>query len=248
MKSHFFTLLYLLLFLEGFGQNTVTNNVGRLSKNDWSSVLRGNQPLMTTKNPEVEMRGHPFVFEEWREGSVILTDSSRSEDPRIKFKLNVEESEIWVLTTDKIERILTDQRIIGLDLKYKDTFLVYRKRLLPEFPTLPRYVQIIQEGKQYSLVKHTRKTFIKADYVDKGVAVVGRKYDSFESVESYYIIDSKQKTTKIKLSKGDILKATATVSRPKREEILAFCKENDISNPIDEEDAAFLLAFIDKQK
>lgn len=245
MKSNIFTLACLLLFLEGYAQNTATTNVNKLSKNDWTSVLRGNQPLMTTKNPEVELRGHPFVFDEWKEGSVILNDSSRSEDKRLKFKLNAEESEIWVLTPDKTERILTDLRIIGLDLTFKDTFLVYRKRILPEFPTMARYVQIIQEGKQFSLVKHTRKTFIKADYVDKGVAVVGRKYDSFDSVESYYIIDSKQKTTKLKLSKGDILKATATVSRPKREEILAFCKENNISNPLNEEDAALMLAFID---
>ncbi len=152
------------------------------------------------------------------------------------------------MTGDKIERILTDKRIMGLDLTFKDTFLMYRKRLLPEFPTMLRYVQIIFEGHQYSLVKHTQKTFIKADYVDKGVAVVGRKYDSFESVESYYVIDSNKKTTKIKLSKGDILKVTAAVSRPKREEILAFCKENDISNPIDEEDAVLMLGFIDKLK
>lgn len=247
MKSYVFAFMLILYFVEGFAQTTTTNNLARLSANDWSSVMRGNQPLMTTKNPEVELRGHPFVFEEWKEGSIILKDSSRSNDKRLKFKLNAEESEIWVLGVDKTERILTDPRIIGLELKEKDAVLTYFKRVLPEIP-MARYVQIILEGPTFSLVKHTQKKFLKADYTDKGVAVVGRKYDSYEITESFYIIETDKKTTKIKLSKSEILKATATISRPKREEILIFCKENDISNPINEDDAAVLLAFIDGLK
>ncbi|MBL7815543.1 MAG: hypothetical protein JNL70_11045 [Saprospiraceae bacterium] len=246
MKSTILLAFSLFLCFQTQAQTSPGSSMSRLSRNDWNSILRGTQSLTTTRNPEVELRGHPFSMDDWRLGSIILKDSSQSEDKTLRFKLNVEDSEIWVQVPDKPEHILTDNRIVGLILNVKDTFVEYRKFVLPESPTTPRFAQIIYSGKNFTLVKYIKKTFIKADYVDKGLAVVGRKYDSYEAEESYLVIGTDTKTSKIKLSKGDILKATASVSRAKREEILTFCKENDISNPLDEADAALMMSYIDK--
>ncbi len=246
MKSNIFTIICILLCLQNHAQTAT--NVSRLSRNDWSSVMKGNQPLMTQKNPDVELRGHPFATDEWYDGTVMLKDSSGLDDPSSKFKLNVENSEIWVLLSDKSEYVLTDNRIVGLKLYKLDKVITYRKYQLPESPTVLQFAQVIYDDAHYSLVKYVKKKFVPADYVDKGVAVIGKKYDSFDEQKAYYIIAPDKKATKISLSKGDILKATAAVSRPKREEILEYCKENDIRNPINEEDAALMLAFINKLK
>ena len=242
MKSIILAMLCVLLSIESFAQSLGTGTINNVDPR----ILRGNQPYKPNQTREIELRGHPFTTEEWHEGSVILRDSSRSVDPKLKFKLNVEDSEIWVMQPDKSERVLTDERIVGLELKIADKVIEYRKVLLPESPTSLRFAQIIHAGTRYSLVKYIKKTFLKADYIDKGLTVVGRKYDSFESVEAYYIISSDKKASKIKLSKGEILKATAAVSRAKQDQILEYCKENDIRNPINEEDAVLMLAFIDK--
>lgn len=236
MKLSILALLCILLSSEVTAQSTLNNLDPR--------ILRGNQPLMPRGNNEIEIKGHPFSTDEWQSGSIILQDSSRSEDLKLKFKLNVEDSEIWVLSPDKTERILTDTRIAGLILIRLDTIVEYRKFLLPE-ETSPRFAQVIHNGKNFTLIKYQKKTFVKANYTDKGLVVVGNKYDTFESVEAYYLLSQNKKGMKINLSKGDILKATASVSRPKREEILQYCKENDIRNPLNEEDAILMLTYID---
>ena len=170
MKSIIFTQLCVLLFLEVSAQPSLTNVDPR--------ILRGNQPLMSRKTPDIELKGHPFTTDNWYSGSVILEDSSHSNDLKLLFKLNVEESEIWVLSPDKTERILTDSRIVGLRLIHLDTMIEYRKFLLPE-ETAARFAQIIQAGKQFTLVRYEKKKFIPASFVDKGLVVIGNKFDTF---------------------------------------------------------------------
>ena len=119
MKSNIFSLLCVLFVLNISAQSSLQNVDPR--------ILRGNQPLMSRKTPDIDLKGHPFSTDNWYSGSIILQDSSQSQDLKLRFKLNVEDSEIWVLSPDKTERILTDNRIVGLILIHLDTTIEYRK-------------------------------------------------------------------------------------------------------------------------
>ena len=73
MKPFIYILTFLYVFTVLSAQNTT--NLNRLIATDWSSLLRGNQPMMTKKRENIELCDTPFVFDEWQKGAVIVSDS-----------------------------------------------------------------------------------------------------------------------------------------------------------------------------
>lgn len=247
MKSYIFTSVFLMLFCVSLNAQNGTN-VSRLSKNDWSSILRGNQALATKKRDDIELRGSPFIKDEWLKGAVIVSDSLFSENNH-SFKLDVAEHEIWIQADNKDPMILTDARITGLDLKVGDTTLNFRKWLIPsDGKNMARFVQVLFKGNRFALCKYVQKEFVPSNYVDKGVAVVGRNYDFYETAIAYYTLNDKKQLRKVNLKRGDLFKLDNALVEKNREAIDAFCKENAISNPLDEEDAVDLVRFLDNLK
>jgi hypothetical protein len=225
-----------------------SSNIGRLSKNDWSSILRGNQPLITKKKSDVELRGTPFLLDTWENGSLILSDTSFFKN-NVKFKLNLEDNEIWIQLENKEELVLVDKRILGVDFVKHDDTLSIRKVLLPDVKSNPqRFVQMLYNGKNFTLIKKTDKEFQEANGINKGVAVIGRDYDSYTTVSNYYILNDKKQYRRIALKKKDIYQANLSLVNNNRDVINTFCKENNIFNPLEEEDAIELVRFLDTLK
>ena len=246
--SIFFLLVSNFLFVGWAKAQTPTApavNYNNLSRNDWSSILRGNQPMKTKKSNDVELRGTPFVYDTYESGVIIVSDSLQSQND-FKFKLNVEDNEIWILNDKKAELVLTDKRIMGLDLIIGGKTHSFRKAKLPDVKGNPnRFVEILYNGANFTLFKHVDKIFEPANAVDKGVAVIGRNYDSYIKMVSFYILNDKKQFKKISLKKNDIFHANTALVNKNREAINAFCKENDISNPLDEDDAIELIKYLD---
>jgi hypothetical protein len=246
MKSIILTLFISFLCTANIQSQDL--NYGKLSRNDWGSIMRGNQPMATKKSSDVELRGTPFVYDTYEKGVVIVSDSLHSQTD-FKLKLNAEDNEIWILNEKKEELVLTDKRITGLDLIVANDTHSFRKVILPDVKTNPnRFVEVLYGGTNFTLIKHTEKLFEAANAVDKGVAVIGRNYDSYITTISYYILTSKKVFKKIGLKKNDIYKADLALVEKNRDAINAFCKEQKISNPLEEEDAVDLVEFIDKLK
>jgi hypothetical protein len=223
-------------------------NVSRLSKNDWGSILRGNQPLMTKKKDDVELRGTPFYKEEWEHGSVVLFDSSFTDDPKLKFKLDLETYEIWILA-NKEEKILTDSRIIGLDLDIGIKILKFRRMKIPDLKKeeIP-FVKVLFEGTQLKLYKYIKKEFLEANAVNKGIVVTGRDYDSYETIIDYYTINERQQVRKIGLKRSELYKAQPTLIEKNREAIKKFCDDNDISSALTERELIQLVTYLETLK
>lgn len=223
-------------------------NYNNLSRNDWGSIMRGNQPMKTKKSSDVELRGTPFVYDTYESGVVIVSDSLQSQND-FKFKINVEDNEIWILNDKKTELVLTDKRIVGVDLTISGKNHSFRKAKLPIVKGDPnRFVEILYNGANFTLLKHVDKIFEPANAVDKGVAVIGRNYDSYIKEVSFYILNDKKQFRKISLKKNDIFHANIALVNKNRDAINAFCKENDISNPLDEDDAIELVKYLDSIK
>jgi hypothetical protein len=246
MKSVLFACL-LLLFASANAQSKDLN-YGNLSRNDWSSIMRGNQPLQTRKSDNVELKGSPFIFATYEKGVIIVSDSIRSEGD-FKLKFNAEDNEIWIFNDKKEELALTDKRITGFELIFPNDTHVYKKVLLPDVKIAPnRFVEVLFNGKKFVLIKNTEKIFEAANGVDKGVAIVGRNYDSYTTVTTYYVLNAKKVFRRISLKKGDIYKADVALVEANKDAINAFIKAEKITNPLEEDDAIDLLDFIDKLK
>jgi hypothetical protein len=240
--------LFFCLFLVQFTNAQNNLNLNKLSRHDWSSIMRGNQPLQTKKSDNIELRGTPFVFDAYQNGIILVSDTLYAENG-INFKLNAEDNEIWMQKDGKEELVLTESRITGLDLFVGSDTHRFRKLRLPDVKKNPlRFVEVLYRGTNCLLLKNTEKVFEAADYVDKGLAVMGRNYDNYATSVSYYVVNEKKIFRKISLKKNDIYKANLPLVEKNRDAINAFCKEQKISNPLEEEDAIDLLEFIDKLK
>jgi hypothetical protein len=251
MKAKYSVYIMFSLFISFKTQAQMpssTTNVSRLSRNDWSSILKGNQPLMTKKREDIELRGTPFYKEEWEFGSVILSDSLFTQDSNLKFKLNLEDNEIWVLA-NKEEKVLTDKRIVGLDLDIGTKILKFRKVKIPDVKNDPfRFVKVLFEGTNMKLYKHIKKEFVESNAIDKGLVVTGRDYDSYETVIDYYTLNEKQQARKIGLKRGELFKVNQTLVEKNREALKKFCDDNDISSALSEKELVQLIAFLDTLK
>jgi hypothetical protein len=225
-----------------------STNVARLSKNDWGSILRGNQPLMTKKKDDVELRGTPFYKDEWESGSVVLFDSTFTDDPNLKFKLDLETYEIWILA-NKEEKILTDSRIMGLDLDIGIKILKFRRMKIPDLKKeeIP-FVKVLFEGTQLKLYKYIKKQFLEANAVDKGIVVTGRDYDSYETIIDYYAINERRQVRKIGLKRGELYKTQPTLVEKNRDAIKKFCDDNDISSSLNEKELVQLVTYLETLK
>ncbi len=242
----FLTLFFFLL--ESFVTNaqTPTANYGKVTRNDWGSIMRGSQPMMTKKSENTELRGSPFIFDTYEKGIIIVSDSLQSESD-FTFKVNAEDNEIWTSQKNKGEIILTDKRITGLDLIVAGDTHVFRKALLPDVKKNPlRFVEVLFKGTHFTLIKSTDKIFEAANYEDKGLTSVGRNYDNYTTVTTYYILNQKKVFKKIALRKGDIYKGNLALVEKNRDAINKFCKDNQIANPLEEADAIELLEYLDK--
>jgi hypothetical protein len=251
-KYYFALLCFILIFSKSQAQTTTTTssatNVARLSKNDWGSIMRGNQPLMTKKRSDIELRGTPFYKDVWEYGSVVLSDSLFTQDTSLRFKLNLEDNEIWVLA-NKNPKVLIDKRIIGLDLDIGIKTLKFRKVKIPEYQNSPfRFVKVLYEGGNLKLYKHIKKEFLEANAVDKGILISGREYDSYETVIDYYTLNERQQIRKIGLKRGDLYKANSTLVEKNKEALKTFCEEHEISSSLDEKELVQLITFLDSLK
>ena len=251
MKAKFNIYLIFFLFIAFKTQAQTpssSTNVARLSKNDWGSILKGNQPLMTKKKENVELRGTPFYKDEWESGSVVLFDSTFTEDPSLKFKLDLETYEIWILA-NKEEKILTDSRILGLDLDIGIKILKFRRMKIPDLKKeeIP-FVKVLFEGTNLKLYKYIKKQFLEANAVDKGLVVTGRDYDSYETIIDYYTVNERQQVRKIGLKRGELYKAHPTRVEKNREALKKFCDEQDISSSLNEKELVQLVTYLETLK
>jgi hypothetical protein len=223
-------------------------NYSKLNRNDWGSILRGNQALTTKKNSDVELRGSPFIYDNYEKGNIIVDDSLQAQiDFKIKF--NAEDNEIWFLNEKNQEMTLTDPRITGFDIILSKDTHSFKKILLPDVKTNPkRFVEVLFEGTNFALLKLTEKQFEAANLVDKGLVQTGRKYDAYLTSVSYYIYTAKKVYKKIALRKNDIYKVNSELVEKNREAINKFCKEQQIANPLEEIDAIELVEYLDGLK
>jgi hypothetical protein len=242
MRKEFKTLI--CLFMAAFSVISVgfSQNSGKPTSDAYAkSYLYRPQKL---KQSDVEVRGTPFIFDDWRQGVLRFSDTT-IQQPVYRYKLNVEDNEIWVLTEKNQELVFADPRILGVSLLHTDRMHTFLKLPIPQLDNQICFVEALHRGKKFALIKHVSKVYVKADFVNKGVAVVGKDYDSFEVKTAFYVINSDKAFIQVKLKVNDILKSTSAISSKYSAEITQFCKENDLKGNLSDEEAGKLVGFIE---
>jgi hypothetical protein len=220
-------------------------NYSRLSRNDWSSILKGQQPLMTKRQDETEVRGTPFLYESYHPGSLIISDSFLVDDD-FKFKLNLEDNEIWIDRGKDQELVLIDKRITGLHLTVDQKMHTFTLHVLPgDKKGSLKYVEVLFQGPHYTLIKNTVKKFEPANAVNKGVAIIGKSYDSYLTTEEFYIRFGQSPFKRISLKRAEIYRANLQLINTNRDSINAFCIQHHFTSLLSEADAIKLVSFLD---
>jgi hypothetical protein len=243
MRKEIKTLICLFMAVFFSNPTVFSQNAGKATSSDAyaKSYLYRPQKL---KQSDVEVRGTPFAFDNWESGLLLFSDST-IEQPIYRYKLNIEDNEIWVLTQKNEELVFTDPRILGINLLHADKIRKFLKLPIPQLENKLFFVEALHRGKKMALIKQVTKVYLKADFVNKGVAVVGKDYDSFEVKTAFYLINSDRAFIQIKLKVNDILKATSAVSSQHKDEIATFCKENNLNGGLSDEEAAKLVGYIE---
>jgi hypothetical protein len=232
-----------------FAQVTSSNQtVGKLSFAKVEELNRAftNQNATGFDNRYEGVQGSPYLYEKWTEGRLILGDSAVVKETHL-FKFDLIENEIRIKIAQQ-ERILLNREILSLELKVPSETtgksIILKKIKLPDSENRHVFGIYLFEGKQFSLYKHTKKVFKKANLEDKGIVTLGNAYDSFEETNTVYLRKNNSSPEKTALKKNDII-FHSKLSKPNTTAVNNFCKEHEISGKLTEEEAILLLTYID---
>ena len=224
--------------------NTPATKLNTMSTTDWNNVFSGLQPLVTPKFNEV--KGSPFLYDQYLLGAVYLTDSVRSPGLN-KFKLNIFDNEIWLQkdSISKAEIILTNPRLVGLVLTKDGITHTFKRLALPSVNTTPvrKFAEIFYCG-SLTLIKETQKEYLKSDRSDQSVLNGNSDQSSFETKEIYYLADENGSIKKVRLRLTDILELYPTVVMKHKVNIDHFCKSKNINKSLTETQLVDLLNYL----
>ncbi len=191
------------------------------------------------------VQGTPFLFENWLEGDLTLSDSAVVRD-KMKYKFEVINNTIWLKMATGEERILYNKELLSLELKGPDgTKYLIKKTKLPDATDKNHFSIILFEDANITLVKDIKKIFRKANLEDKGIVTVGKAYDSFEEVVKYYLKTKNVGFEEISLKKSKLI---SLVPKSHEKLVETFCKDNKISGKVTDAEAAKLLKYISSLK
>ncbi len=194
-------------------------------ENLWN-ISRSAGVVMTTNMDELYegIKGTPYLFDTWREGNIILKDSSLIKDINIKY--NIYTDDVLYLNSKSGDSLIIDRhRIDAFEIKgdsSADLLLFSDIRLKPGSKDKSTFARVLYNGETKLLIKYI-KVFIKADY--KGAYTAGRRYDEYTDNSQYYIMKDNE-LNRIKLNKKAITKVLAD-------------RENDVKSFIDKEGTDF---------
>lgn len=249
MKKHFFLSILLGLTINVHAQTSSTNAANTLSsfsKQDEIKALTSNKMRNVTEfdNRYEGVKGTPFMFDDWSEGSILLNDSAQVTTPLL-YKFDGINNELWVKMKTGPERILFNKELLSFEiLRPQGQKIKFKKVKLPESLDRHHFVVSIFEGNKISFVKDYKKVFRKSNLVDRGIVTTGNAYDWFEEVNTFYIKKNDKEYSKLNLKKGDIIDALK-LSRPATESVEKYCKTNGLKGKMTEEEAIKLLNYVE---
>lgn len=189
------------------------------------------------------IKGSPFAWDEWSDGTLYLTDSTIVGTP-LKYKFDAYGNEIWTKDAAGQEIVLYSHQFWGLDLKHPNgNSWAFRKMAVPGEPDPHRFYRILHAGKKYILFDNVRKSIKRADYQDRGLYTSGSTDDTFEEKNTYWLRAADQSVQEVSLKKNTLLKALPAAASSSAE---VYCKKNGLKGKLSDTEAVGLMQFLEK--
>ncbi|MBK9254781.1 MAG: hypothetical protein IPM42_04775 [Saprospiraceae bacterium] len=206
------------------------------------ALKNGFQNAYSFSNRYKGVKGHPFLYNEWKSGIVCLkVDSVILNNPNIKFKFDSYNNELWILNNTKsLIAYSTDINWFALDGElYQHSFYKF-----PEIDPSNRdkFYELLYDGEKSILVREVKKVLTKANYIDKGMYSTGDPDDRFDEKNNYQLSFQKKDFQKIKLNLKSILKQ---LPKPIQSNLKEYCKTHNISGNLSEITAIQILSYLD---
>lgn len=145
-----------------------------------------------------DIRGYPFIWEDWQAGIVINNKGESAEVEKINFNAHTQTFEvkkgvrfIELATEDQQEVVITSS----------EGPLVFQKTIHPDLPL--KFNQLLYKGATLQLVKSTEKEISTKVFQNVGKKVT---VEQFVKRETFYLIE-KGELRRLKISKKALLKA-----------------------------------------
>ncbi len=209
-------------------------------------ALSGSQARNVTgfDNRYEGVKGSPFLFEDWLEGKLVLSDSAVVSN-QLLYKFDAVKNEVWIKMNNGQERILFNNELLSFEFYKPDGKKIkFKKVKLPESENRHHFIITIFDGQNATLLKDIKKIFRKSNLEDKGIVTVGNPYDWFEEINTFYVKKGNTQLEKVVLKKSNIIDAFK-LSKPATESVEKFCKSNDIKGKLTEEEALKMIVYID---
>ncbi len=253
MKKYFTLLILMTQISIAMGQ-IASQNVDNATMNSFTKSEEIRRALNTSNSRQATgfdnryegVQGSPFLFEDWLEGILVLSDSAVVND-KIKYKFELLNNTIWIKLATGEERILFNRDLLELVLKAQNnnSYLI-KKVKLTDKTDKNHFSIFLFENEHFTLIKDVKKVFRKANLEDKGIVTVGKAYDWFEEVAKYYIkTGNKSNFEEINLKKSDFI-SLAPKSHEKM--IEQFCKTHDIHGKLADAEAVKLITYLSELK
>ena len=172
----------------------------------------GTAPMIWRVDTRYEgLRGTPYFQPGWAKGQIELTNGRKYTNVPIKFDAH-RQALILLRPKQGNDSIIIDQRTVSLFRLTASADADGRDYMFRRYPTAKAddpvvrdgYFLVLYEGKT-SLLKRVSKKIQTADY--KSAYSSGVRYDNYTDENTYYLLKSDNKLTKIKLSKKSLLDA-----------------------------------------
>jgi len=224
MKKTFFTFLLLPALIFAQNVNNLQNDVANRATNDGIRI-----------NYKTEDKGNPYLYDEWKEGYLIINDSVVS--PQKKMQVDLQKGELIVGLGSERGMIIDDKSITGFAINdAKNTGKHFYVRLEPsQFEDLDRdshfYELVSRAGKTNYLIKDVQR-YLYDPNKSRGYQTENSLPMEWKTRTRYYIKNGNDIYVRTKLSKKSILKILADKSSEVKKYAssnkISFKKENDV--------------------
>ncbi|WP_276501897.1 hypothetical protein [Terrimonas pollutisoli] len=239
MKFYFF---YIALFLSPliFSQNSsniptltpmrgINVNQGGLS----GSGLKYNDGSYINEK-SADVKGQPFLFDEWKKGSVLLKTKEKVDSVLIKYNLY---TDLLLVKVDEQEyQFNIDVQEFLIYHEVSNENLLFRSGYTPvPGMTEKSFYQVLYDGKTKLLLKH------KKIITEELTSTPGVKAKVYEERPAYYILTAGGKMEKMK-KKGDSI---LNILGDKKKELTKMAEANNLKMTVDA-DLVKLLEYYDQ--
>jgi len=211
MKKNYLILLLLLCFS--------FSSIGQLSGTDYGKNFAN---LMNTINPEQEMDGTPYLFDEWADGIVVFRDEKGGQFDQIKIDLMNNQLEIMYMNSEKVLPYYEFSKDkLNHPNTHPNTFFQVASRFKYKDKRLEGYAKITPIGEDFKIIEVYTIRIIQSSMNAK---IVGAKHRKRYVKDTKLFIEKKGKVHRVKKKKNFF----KLLSR-KQKKLKTYIEDNNLS-------------------